>query len=269
MTTARIAFAVLPSRLIAGIEARTGPITEVASVREGYNSEIAARIRCATGSYFVKGLQESHKRAWTQAREAEINPHVAGLSSALRWHLTDCGWDLLIFEALDGHHADYSPGSPDLRAVAALLTSVARTPCPDLGLRPVSDRLKGYVSKPSDTSRFEGDALVHTDPNSTNVIVTGSAAKLVDWAWASRGAAWLDAAYWVIWLVATGKHSPASAERCASGVPGWRAAPSVAVTAFAEAKANYWDEVAGPDPDPFAAGVRAAACQWAEYRRGA
>jgi hypothetical protein len=27
-------------------------------------------------------------------------------------------------------------------------------------------------------------------------------AHLVDWAWASRGADWLDAAYWVVWLMA-------------------------------------------------------------------
>ncbi|MBM9505844.1 aminoglycoside phosphotransferase [Actinacidiphila acididurans] len=261
-----MAFGILPPGLVADIEARTGPIGEVVSVSEGYNSQIAVRIRCASGTYFVKGLQSSHKRVWTQQREAEINPHLNGLSPALIRHISDHGWELLIFEALEGHHADYSAGSADLPMVATLLSRLSETPCPDLDLRPVDDRLKSYVTKPSDANLFKGEALVHTDPNDTNVIVTGSSAKLVDWAWASCGAAWLDAGYWVIWLMAAGKHDPASAEKWAGEVPAWREAPPEALTAFAEAKANYWDQVAGPDPDPFTANVRTAAQQWARYR---
>jgi hypothetical protein len=261
-----MAFDVLPPGLVSGIEARTGPISEVAPVSEGYNSHIAARIHCATGTYFVKGLQSSHKRVWTQRREAEINPHLSGLSPALLWHINDCGWELLVFEALEGHHADYSPGSADLPVVAALLTRLSGTPCPELGLRSIEDRLRNYVARPSDTGFLRGEALVHTDPNDTNVIVIGSSAKLVDWAWASCGAAWLDAGYWVLWLMAAGRHDPASAEKWAAEVPAWREARPEALTAFAEAKANYWDQVAGCDPDPFTANVRAAARQWARYR---
>lgn len=267
MTTARTAFGLLPAALVAGIEACTGPISDVVSVTGGYNSQIAARVRSATGTYFVKGLQTSHKRAWTQSREAEMSPYVAGLGPALVSHVKDSGWDLLVFEALEGLHADYSPGSPDLPAVAALLARVAETPCPDIGLRPMEERLRAYVAEPSDAWSFAGDALVHTDPNDTNVIVTGSSAKLVDWAWASRGAAWLDAAYWVIWLIAAGGHDPASAERWAAQVPAWGEARPVALTAFAEAKARYWEQVAGAQPDRFTAGVRAAARRWADYRR--
>lgn len=56
-----MAFDLLPAPLVADIEARTGPISKVESVTEGYNSQIAVRIRCTTGNYFVKGLQTSHK----------------------------------------------------------------------------------------------------------------------------------------------------------------------------------------------------------------
>lgn len=265
MATARMAFDLLPADLVADIEARTGPISEVESATEGYNSQIAARIRCTTGTYFVKGLQEGHRRAWTQTREAAVNPHLGQLSPALISHIVDRGWDLLIFEALDGHHADYSPGSADLPAVAALLSRLAATPCPDIGLRPVEDRLRAYVARRADAQAFVGEVLVHTDPNGTNVIVTGTSAKLVDWAWASRGAAWLDAAYWVIWLIAGG-HDPASAETWATEVPAWRQAPPEVLTAFAQAKAEYWQQVAGADPDVFAANTQAAARRWAEYR---
>lgn len=263
-----MAFDVLPAALVAGIEARTGPIGEVEPVSEGYNSQIAARIRCAAGTYFVKGLQTSHKRVWTQSREAEMSPYVEGLGPTLVSYINGYGWELLVFEALEGHNADYSPGSADLPVVAALLTRLAETPCPDIGVRPVEDRLLAYVAEPSDASAFAGDALVHTDPNDTNVIVTGASAALVDWAWASRGAGWLDAAYWVIWLIAAGGHDPASAERWAAEVPAWRRARPAAVTAFARAKATYWQHVAGADPDPFAANTLAAAQQWAAYREG-
>lgn len=261
-----MAFDSLPAALVADIETCTGPICEVTPASEGYNSQIAARIRCTTGIYFVKGLQTSHKRVWTQGREAEMSPYVEGLGPALVSYVKDCGWELLIFEALEGHHADYSPTSPDLPAVVALLTRLAETPCPDISLRPMEERLQAYVSEPSDAQVFAGAALVHTDPNNTNVIVTGSSAKLVDWAWASRGAAWLDAAYWVIWLIAAGKHDPAKAEKWAAEVPAWRQARPEALAAFAQAKANYWDRVTGTATDPFAANMLAACRRWAEYR---
>lgn len=266
MTTARMAFGVLPAALVADVETYTGPISDVASVTTGYNSQIAARVHSATGTYFVKGLRTSHKRAWTQRREAEMGPYVEGLGPSVVAHVTYCDWELLIFEALEGHHADYSPGSPDLPAVAALLTRLAETPCPGIDLRPMEDRLQAYVSEPSAARAFAGDTLVHTDPNDTNVIVTGSSAKLVDWAWASRGAAWIDAAYWVTWLIAAGGHTPASAEGWAAQVPAWTRAESAALTAFAQAKATYWNHVAGTDPDPFTANMLAATRQWAEHR---
>jgi hypothetical protein len=262
-----MAFDILPPCLVTGIEAHTGPIRDVVSVSAGYNSQIAARMRCDKGVYFVKGLQSKHKRAWTQRKEAEINPYLDGLSPALLGHISDCGWELLIFEAVEGHHPDFAPGSADLPVVAGLLSRLSRTPCPSLGLRPMEERLRGYVANPSDADLFSGEALVHTDPNGTNVIVAGSSAKLVDWAWASRGAAWVDAGYWALWLMAAGDHNPASAERWASEVPAWRQASPEALTAFAQAKANYWDQVAGDAAGTFTASVRDAAQQWVRYRR--
>ncbi|GAO09677.1 hypothetical protein TPA0598_05_03990 [Streptomyces lydicamycinicus] len=59
-------------------------------------------------------MRTDHPRAWTQRREAAVAPFLTGVGPALHWRVEAAGWDLLGFEALDGHHADYSPASPDL-----------------------------------------------------------------------------------------------------------------------------------------------------------
>ncbi|MGW2525384.1 hypothetical protein ACWC09_52425 [Streptomyces sp. NPDC001617] len=40
--------------------------------------------------------------------------------------------------------------------------------------------------------------------------MTASNALFVDWGWASTGAAWIDLALWLLWLIAHG-HTPAQA----------------------------------------------------------
>ncbi|MFD3511276.1 hypothetical protein [Nocardia sp. NPDC058666] len=61
---------------------------------------------------------------------------------------------------------------------------------------------------------FDGDALLHTDWFPTNVLVPGDGVRVVDWAWASRGAAWIDAALWAVWLrLAVHTVMPAAAPR--------------------------------------------------------
>ncbi|MEU9388703.1 aminoglycoside phosphotransferase [Streptomyces sp. NPDC048324] len=268
MATERMAFDDLPPAVLAGVESHAGEIVKAEMVSQGFNSEIAARVFTANGAFFVKGLRADHKRVWTQRREAEVNPFLRGIAPALRWQTEDAGWVLLGFEALNGHHADYSPGSPDLPKVADVLSRLGEVGCPDIELRHMEQRLERYAAKPSDLAHFAGNSLVHTDLNNENVMVDGPA-YLVDWAWASRGAAWLDAAYWVVWLMAAGGHDPQSAERWAGRIPAWQTAAPEAVTAFALATVNVWEEIAGEDPDPWTAGIRDASRRWAEHRKAA
>ncbi|QKW20211.1 hypothetical protein HUT16_15055 [Kitasatospora sp. NA04385] len=96
--------------------------------------------------------------------------------------------------------------------------------------------------------------------------MAGRQARLVDWAWATRGAPWLDAAYWALWLIAFG-HGPASAEGWASRVPGWQAASAAGVDAFAVANARMWEEIGGGDPDAWTARMIGAACAWRDHRK--
>lgn len=229
MATTRIGLDRLPPTARAAVEEHTGPLLAVEESTEGFNSEIAARITSATGTWHIKGLRTDHPRAWTQHREATVAPFLTNLAPTLHWRVETAGWDLLGFEALDGHHANYAPNSPDLPEVAALLRRLGETPCPDIELRQAEQRLEHYAAHPDDLRHFAGTHLLHTDLNNTNILVNahapqGDQARLVDWAWATRGAAWLDAAYWTIWLIAAG-HTPASAEHWAAEIPAWRTAP--------------------------------------------
>lgn len=251
--------------MLAEVEALTGPLLKAEPAEEGFNSEIAARVFTETGSVYVKGLRAGHPRAWTQRREAEVNPFLQGVAPDLRWRIEGEEWDLLGFEALEGHHADYSPGSPDLSKVANLLVRLGEVACPDIELRHAEQRLERYAAKPGDLAHFAGDSLLHTDLNNANVLVEETA-FLVDWAWATRGAKWLDPGYWVIWLMAAGGHTAESAEHWAGEVPSWRSAPSEGVDAFAMANANLWEEIGGGDPDPWTARMVTASARWAAHR---
>ncbi|WP_370420300.1 aminoglycoside phosphotransferase [Streptomyces sp. QH1-20] len=265
MATTRTAFEDLPTSVHTAIEEHTGPLLKIETTAAGFNSEISARVHSTTGTCFIKGLRTDHPRAWTQRREAEVNPYLRGIAPALLWHLEAEGWHLLAFEALDGHHADYSPGSPDLPKVATALRHLGEIPCPQIELRHAEQRLRAYVTDEGQEQHFAGSALLHTDLNNANVLVDDERALLVDWAWATRGAPWLDAGYWVIWLI-VGGHTPKTAEEWAARVPTWNTAPRAGIDVFAEANANLWEEIAGPDPDPWTKRMLDAARRWSAHR---
>lgn len=271
MATIRIGLDRMPPAARAAVEEHTGPLLTVEETTEGFNSEIAARVSSTTGTWHIKGLRTDHPRAWTQRREAAIAPYLTDLAPALRWRVETAGWDLLGFEALDGHHADYAPGSPDLPEVASLLSRLGETPCPGIELRHAEQRLEHYVTHPDDPRLFAGTHLLHTDLNNANLLVNadapqGDRARLVDWAWATRGAAWLDAGYWVIWLIAAG-HTPTSAEDWAAEIPSWHTAPTEGITAFAAANANLWSEINTADPNPWTLRLATAASAWHAHLR--
>ncbi|MFJ1600197.1 aminoglycoside phosphotransferase [Streptomyces sp. NPDC088261] len=271
MATTRIGFDRLPAAVRAAVERHTGPLLTVAEASEGFNSEIAVRITSAAGAWHVKGLRTDHPRASTQRREASVAPYLGAVGPGLCWRVETGGWDLLGFQALDGRHADYGPRSADLAEVAALLRRLGEIPCPGVELRRAEQRLERYVTTSDDLRFFAGNYLLHTDLNHTNVLVDDRAPQgdrgcLVDWAWATRGAAWLDAGYWVVWLIASG-HDPVSAERQADAIPAWHSAPAEGVTAFAAANRTLWDEISGGDPDPWTLRLAAAAASWDEHRK--
>lgn len=252
----------MPDDVRAAVAETTGPLLAVESMGSGFNSEIAARVQLESGMIFVKGLRTDHPRVWTQQREAEINPYVQGVAPRLLWRLRPAGWDLLGFELAEGRHADFAPGSPDVPLVAAALRHLGQLPCPDVPLKAMPDRMADYSDAPE---LFAGDRLLHTDWHHTNVLVKGGGAVLVDWAWASRGAGWIDPALWVIWLIAGG-HTAGQAELRVASLPAWKNAPAEAVHAFAAASARLWRGIVRADPDPWTRRMEAAAETWALHR---
>ncbi|MEV0131409.1 hypothetical protein AB0H83_23460 [Dactylosporangium sp. NPDC050688] len=267
MPTMRIDFQDLPVGARAAVEALTGRIHSAASVTTGLNSSVAARLHTASGKVFCKALPATHRWVWTQQREADIAPHLYGVAPALVARLAVDGWDIVLFEALDGHTADFSPGSPDLLAVVTLLDAIAQTACPPVELRDIGERLRDYASTPADLDHFTGSALLHTDLNYANIIVDAGRARIVDWGWASRGAPWLDAAYWVVWLISAG-HDPATAEQWAARTSTWSTASGAALLAFSETQAALWAEISHRDPgDAWSARLANASRCWMDHRR--
>jgi hypothetical protein len=266
LSPTRITYWQLPPSVRYRIGAVVGLVTAADSATEGFNSSVAARLQTPDGRYFLKALPVEHRWAWTQEREEQVAPHVETVGAGLIARIVEDAWDVLIFDTLDGHHADYSPDSKDLGHVARLIERIGELPCPNTPLRLAEQRLAAYTSEDR-LHHFAGASLLHTDLNPANVIVDGDDARIVDWGWATRGAAWLDVAYWVSWLIAAG-HSPKQAEWWAEQVPAWRTATIEGVTAFAEANAKMWAEIGAGSTDPWTRGIVTASEAWRQYRQG-
>ncbi|MEU7589458.1 phosphotransferase [Micromonospora sp. NPDC049230] len=264
MSINRISYTDLPQAVRLAVEDTTGPYEAATPVAEGLNNALAVKLACPQGTFFVKALPVDHRWVWTQAREAEVAPYVGSVAPALHARVVEAGWDVLVFEALEGHQANYAPGSPDLPRVAELIARIGQVECPEIPLRRAEQRLQSHADA-STLSYFTGEAFLHTDLNNGNVIVNTGGARIVDWGWATRGAPWLDAAYWVIWLIAAG-HTPRSAERWAARVTAWQVAPSQGINAFADASARMWAEIGGVSPDNWTRRLIEASAAWREFR---
>lgn len=251
----------LPENLRSAIQAQTGPVLKAHAVLKGLNSEIAEVLLTSTGKVFIKGLRSDHPRVWTQQMELMINPYVAQIAPQLRWHIETDGWNVLGFEHIDGRHADYSPGSSDIPKVIEAIRLLGQVQCPDLPLKRAEKRWAPYME---DSSALRGDALLHTDFNPLNVLLD-DAARIIDWAWPTRGAAWIEPACFILRLMAAG-HTPEDAEAWAQQIPSWGTTPKREIDTFVAASSRVWIEIAQADPQPWKKSLAAMADQWMRYR---
>lgn len=251
----------LSEDLRSAIQARTGAVRTAQTVSEGLNSEIAALLSTSQGKIFIKGLRSDHPRVWTQQMEAMINPYVVRASPRLLWHIETDGWNVLVFEHIDGRHADYTPGSDDIPKVVEAIRLLGQVQCPNLPLKRAEQRWAPYMD---DTSALRGDALLHTDFNPLNVLINGTA-RIIDWAWPTRGAAWIEPACFVLRLMAAG-HTPEEAEAWAQQASSWDPTPEKDIDAFAAASARVWAEIAQADLQPWKKRLAVVADQWMRYR---
>jgi hypothetical protein len=255
----------LPTEVRNTVRNHTGRVLSARTASEGLNSEIALLLQTADGPIFVKG-RPNGGTATSQRREAAINPYVRHVAPRLLWQAASRGWDLLGFEHIPGRHADYAPGSDDLEAVVEVLRRLGETRCPVLPeVKYAEQRWSGYLDDPDTAHLLAGETLLHTDFNPLNVLVHGQRARVIDWAWPTRGAAFIDPACWLVRLIAAG-HSPDSAEQWALRCPAFATAPEHAITVFARATCRTWAEIEQNEPVPWKQDMAKAAQQWRDYR---
>lgn len=265
MAVERVHWAELPAAVRTKVEGRTGTIYSATTLPEGKSSAVAALLDTERGRVFVKGLRRDHPRRWTQEMEAGVAPFVAEISPRCLLRLVGNGWDLLVFEAVEGRHASYAPGSRDIPLLVETMEKLGSVSAPDLPIKQAEQWWKPYLTEPRHARLLGGDALLHTDYAPDNVIISDGRAVLIDWAWPTRGARWVDPACLVLRLMAGG-HSAAQAEDVASRLPAWSAAPPEALAAFAAASANLWAEIAGHEQSSWTKAMESAALEWAAYR---
>jgi hypothetical protein len=243
------------------IEQQVGPFNVVKHVPEGRNSEVSVIIRTGDDTTFVKGRRADHPRAWTQERERVINPAVQPVAPRVKWSVHNETWDLTGFEYIHGRHADYSPCSADLPKIVDTLQRLQKIPCPDVELKRAEQRWASYTDTPE---LLIGPGLLHTEWTPGNVLVSDRA-YLVDWAWPTRGAAWIDPACWIVWLISSG-HSPSSAEYWAAKIPSWPSATASSLDEFARIQARMWAGIAEESSEPWTKSLATASLLWSSHR---
>jgi hypothetical protein len=114
VSMSRIPFDQLPAEVRQAIADKTGAVHQAVTTPGGMNSGIASVLDTDSGPVFVKGIPTDHPQVSAQHREATVAPHLPSSCPRLFWHLELGGWSLLGHEVVNGRHADYAPGSPDL-----------------------------------------------------------------------------------------------------------------------------------------------------------
>jgi len=69
---------------------------------------------------------------------------------------------------------------------------------------------------------MDGRTLIHTDFNPTNLTETAHGLRIVDWAWATKAAPWVELALLIQWLLSSG-YSAEQAEEWLAKSPAWPA----------------------------------------------
>ncbi|WP_131735973.1 phosphotransferase family protein [Actinomadura roseirufa] len=257
----------LPEELRSGIEANTGPVHLVDPAPKGNHADIACTLFTGAGRVFMKAARKLQDRDGPEVmslrREAAVNPVISEFAPGLRWQAEAGGWLALGFDHVDGRPADFSAGSPDMELLAKTVHNIQNAPCPDVPMLSAGRRWQRFIDDPAPLG---GGSLLHTDLNEDNfIITTDGRAYVVDWAFVTRGVAWLELALLIPWLLKAG-HSPQAADEWVSQFPTWASAPSADLDAFTVAFAEQWRAAAQTREDPWISQYADLAGRWAKYR---
>jgi hypothetical protein len=255
----RIDWTALPEAVSTAITARVGG-SRVTAAATGDHAEIAATVAGPDGNVFVKAAS-SELGVRSLRYELLVSSTVdRPYSPAVAWDFETEGWLVVGFEHIDGRHADLSPGSSDLDLLAAVLDDLAQTPA----LGPtwfIPEARLGFSH-----SAMDGETLVHSDLNPTNLIVTPGGLRVVDWAYATKAAAWVELALLAQWLIGSG-HTPKQADTWLTQLPVWKASDSEALDDLAMRNAAKWSAKASGSTEQWVHDIAAWTGAWATYRQ--
>jgi hypothetical protein len=249
------------------IEPHTGDVFGVRHTSRGFSSDLTALVECAKGPFFVKAMRNRPGgRRDSIIRERVVQPYVRSVSPALLWHAEDENWIVLGFEVVDGRRPDFAQGSPDLPGVVDLLNRVGDLELPQAARGWPETRWDRHVPNKAQAELFRGETLLHTDIHPSNLIIGARDLWVVDWAWPTRGAAFIDPACLAVQLVSSG-HSPESAESWAAGCKAWSNAHPDAINAFVAAYVwMLWRHARRRPQDSWRKEMAEAVELWAKHR---
>jgi hypothetical protein len=265
----RIDWTDLPAEVRELILTETGPADAIIPAPTGNHADIASTLHTRDGLVFVKAARKSADRDGPEVmslrREAAINPFVSEFAPRLHWMVEAGEWLALGFEHVKGRPADFSPGSPDLEVLAKTVHALQATPCPEVVGMAVEKR---WQSVADDVTPLAGGALLHTDLNEDNFLITdGGRAYLVDWAFVARGAAFVEVGLLIPWLLKAG-NTPEQADAWVAQFPSWTDADAAHIALFSDVFAAKWQANSETNIADWVHLHAHLAGQWAEYRLG-
>ncbi|MFJ9848555.1 hypothetical protein [Streptomyces sp. NPDC101150] len=259
----------LAPEFMALVRPHTGDLSDIRPTSRGFSSDITALVECEKGRFFVKAVRNRPGgRRNSIIRERLINPAVFPVSPALRWHAEDDAWIALGFELVEGRASDFAPDSPDLPAIVDTLNRIGELDLPEVARDWPETRWNRFAQDEADSALFQGEALLYTDINPSNLMIGEQNTWAVDWSWPTRGAGFIDPSCLVVQLIAAG-HTPEAAESWAAGCKAWGEAGPRAIDAFAAANARMNRAFAERNPDASWLRAMAGAAQaWVDHRNG-
>jgi hypothetical protein len=264
-------------------DALGSPVVEARTQPGGFSPGVAARLASADGTAaFIKACGTSLNPDSPRLHRAEIHAlHLVPRSVPrpdLLAEYDDGDWVAMLLEDVDGRHPHLPWTEPDVGATTSALTRVsevtAHSALPDF--RETTEVLTGWDAVAADPDGVPpgllrrlpemldlqaraqavtaGDGLVHWDARSDNVLLRGGEAVLLDWAWACRGAPWLDTLLLAVDLVLQGGPDPDGYLRAAAPTA---AADPLDLRAVVAAMLGFWLDRARRPPPPGLPTIRA------------
>ena len=298
-TAQRPSWPSLPARLRALVQERLGqPVAEALSQGGGFTDGFASRLLLADGSrVFVKAVSGLRSPQVFSSYQQEIRVARALPEQVpvprLRWVLEQQEWLVLAFDDIAGRTPQRPWQPEELRAVLAMLTTLATamTPAPaglpkldttagldrdfsfwrrlvaaDVGADPqvVSP---GWLARSGDLAALESDwaelaagqSAVHFDMRDDNLLLTGDGRVLVcDWNWLALAAPWVD----LVGLLVSVHGDGLDADAIVADHPLTQGVEPRAINCLLSAMAGYFTQVAARPAFPNSPWMRTHQAWW-------